>query len=144
MPRKPIKDLYIPSGVEEDILNALSNNDKLYGLEIIDAIEEASQGERKIGLGSLYPTLHRLEKKKKLVKSRWGEEEDGTGGARRKYYNLTPLGKRSLEDLHKYRTKLYEWQSPSTKQISPSEHDEMLSSGADVAFGNGGNHLKKI
>ena len=41
---------------------ALSGRE-LYGLEIITAVADASDGKRKIGFGSLYPTLHKLEKK---------------------------------------------------------------------------------
>ena len=44
-----------------------------YGLEIIDAIAKASNGNRKIGFSSLYPTLKKLEEKDSVT-SRWGDE----------------------------------------------------------------------
>ncbi len=54
---------------EELVLLALCNKE-LYGLQIPQAIAEASSGKRKMGMGTLYPVLHSLEKKG-LVESRW-------------------------------------------------------------------------
>jgi PadR family transcriptional regulator PadR len=45
---------------EETVLTVLRNHE-LYGLEIIKAIEEATEGKRRVGFGALYPTLHKLE-----------------------------------------------------------------------------------
>lgn len=76
---------------EESILNALVFRER-YGLEIMDAISEASHGRKKIGFSSLYPNLRKLEKRGFVV-SRWGDEtpEENTG-ARRRYYKITGSG----------------------------------------------------
>ena len=99
------KDVFIVlSPLEQDILTTLSGRE-LYGLQIIDAIAEASNGRRKIGFGSLYPTLHNLNKKG-FVEPRWGDELEEIGGARRKYYKITNLGSEVLAETQEFRSKL--------------------------------------
>ena len=108
----------VPSSLEEDLLTLL-NGKSLYGLEIITAVAIASQGKRKLGTGSLYTTLHRLEEKN-LINSRWGEDTDGkVSGARRKYYELTIIGKAVLNETNKYRERLANW-APDTSEPSVS------------------------
>ncbi|MEC4986150.1 MAG: PadR family transcriptional regulator [Oscillatoria sp. PMC 1068.18] len=97
------------SALEQDILTVLDFHE-LYGLQIIQAIEEVSGGKRKLGVGSLYPTLHRMEKKG-FVKSKWGDDRlEERGGARRKYYQITGLGKRVLKETQQFRINLTSWQ----------------------------------
>ena len=76
---------------EESILNTLLLRER-YGLEIMNAIAQASNGKKKIGFSSLYPNLRKLEKRG-FVTSRWGDEtpEENTG-ARRRYYKITGSG----------------------------------------------------
>jgi len=94
---------------EEIVLLALHRKE-LYGLQIPQAVEEASGGERKMQIGTLYPVLHSLEKKG-LVESRWGEEgRDERGGARRRYYKLTGLGVVKLDSLQSFWASLRDWQ----------------------------------
>ncbi|BAZ30332.1 transcriptional regulator, PadR family protein [Cylindrospermum sp. NIES-4074] len=105
---KKSDELITLSALEEDLLTVVCDKE-LYGLQIMNAINEASRGKRQIGFGSLYPTLHRMEKKG-FVKSRWGEETDQeSGGARRKYYEITGLGKRTLRETQEYRAHLTVW-----------------------------------
>lgn len=101
------------SALEEDILTLLANNEKLYGLEFINAFNTVSQGRRPIGVGSLYPTLQRLQRKK-LVNFAWGDEESGP---RRKYYSITEYGRSSLQALQKFRTNLSQWKSKTELDI---------------------------
>ena len=56
---------------------------------------------------SLYPGLNRLEKKG-LISWRWGNEEEVSGGARRKYYKITALGISTLKQVQQYRISLAE------------------------------------
>lgn len=85
------------SDLEEIILLILSGKTNLYGLQISKAIETSSEGEIQVGFGSLYPALRRLETRN-LVESHWGEDcPEERGGARRRYYNITPSGEESLE-----------------------------------------------
>ncbi|MBN3875522.1 MULTISPECIES: PadR family transcriptional regulator [unclassified Nostoc] len=94
---------------EEIVLLALYNKE-LYGLQIPQAMEEASGGNTKMGIGTLYPVLHSLEKKG-LVESRWGDEgREERGGARRRYYKLTGSGVATLEAVQSFRSNLLTWQ----------------------------------
>lgn len=97
------------ASLEELIMTALLNR-KLYGLQIAKAIEEVSQGKKKIGVGSLYPKLHKLEKKG-YIESYWGDDRpEERNGARRKYYKLTGLGSDVLDEAQKLRTNIASWQ----------------------------------
>lgn len=97
------------SALEELIMTTLLNQE-LYGLQIVQAIDEASNGKRKLAIGSLYPTLHRLEKKE-FITSRWGDDRpEERGGARRRYYRLTGLGRDVLEAVQLLRANLLSWQ----------------------------------
>ena len=91
---KSIPKIQINSNGELVLLSL--ENRKSYVLHITQAIEEASNGTKKIRIGSLYPTLHKLEKKG-LVQSRWGDDKPAErAGARRRYYTLTSLGKATV------------------------------------------------
>ncbi|HEY9635252.1 MAG TPA: helix-turn-helix transcriptional regulator [Coleofasciculaceae cyanobacterium] len=91
------------SALEEDILTLMLGYEMLYGLEILDGLNNGRPIP--IGFGSLYPTLNRLEKKG-LVSWKWGDEQDETGGARRKYYKVTGLGATALREVQEYRARL--------------------------------------
>jgi DNA-binding PadR family transcriptional regulator len=94
---------------EELVLLALYGKE-LYGLQIPQAMQEASGGTRQMGIGTLYPVLHSLEKKG-LVESRWGDEgREERGGARRRYYKLTGAGVTTLEAIQSFRSNLVNWQ----------------------------------
>lgn len=93
---------------EELILYALKNK-QLYGLQIPKAIAEASNGDRDLKIGSLYPLLAILENKG-FVSSQWGDERaTGIGGARRRYYQLTQEGIAALEFAESFRLRLLAW-----------------------------------
>ncbi len=98
------------SHVEESILTVLDGYE-LYGLEIIDALEQGSGGKLKLGFGTLYPTLRRLERKG-FVEARWGDESpEEREGARRRYYKISPQGAEVLHDLQQMRAGLVMWKS---------------------------------
>ncbi len=96
------------SGVDEDILTVLKDQKReLYGLEILDCLNldrERFLGSE-FGFGSLYPALNRLVKNA-LITWRWGDENEVSGGGRRKYYKITALGLKSLNAVQQYRTRL--------------------------------------
>ncbi len=98
-PLKPVK----LSAIDEDLLTVLLGRE-LYGLAILDQLN-LDRPVGKLKFGSLYPALNRLEKKG-LVSWRWGDEVEGSGGARRKYYKITGLGARSLTAVQSYRAAL--------------------------------------
>lgn len=73
---------------------ALLKEGRKYGFQIIKELRELSGGYFDLKEGTLYPALHRLEKRG-LVKSEWVIE--GTAPPRR-YYRLTDRGKSFLEE----------------------------------------------
>lgn len=90
------------SHVEESILTVLDRYE-LYGPEITAAIEQGSGGKMKLGNGTLYPTLRRLERKD-FVEARWGDEVvEERGGARRRYYKISSKGAQVLRELQQIR-----------------------------------------
>lgn len=96
------------SKLEEELLILLLGEER-YGLEIIQAFEDASDGKRKLSVGSLYPTLSRMEEKG-LIKSRMEDRpSDDKGGARRKYFRITRLGSRVLAKTEEFRESLSHW-----------------------------------
>ncbi|MDE5654955.1 MAG: helix-turn-helix transcriptional regulator, partial [Clostridia bacterium] len=79
------------------VLSALSDTDK-YGLEILSAIQERSQGMYSLKQATLYSSLKRLEKNG-YVHSYDG---DISNGAKRVYYGLTQIGREHLENDKSY------------------------------------------
>ena len=79
-------------GLEMAILASLWRG-RLYGLEILRGFSEHSQLE--VGEGTLYPILSRL-KAEGLLHSEWVEAE---AGHPRKYYWLTPQGRRRAQEM---------------------------------------------
>lgn len=75
------------------ILTMLRDNGKMYGYEITKSVKEKTNGEFKITEGSLYPALHKLERKGYLeihllkVDNRM-----------RKYYSLSKKGNKAVKE----------------------------------------------
>ena len=93
---KQIKEDYQLSNDEATVMLIIRDADPygIYGYDIIKIVKEKTNGQINLSPGKLYPILHRLEKKGYL-KSKWGNTESdtyGTGGARRKYYQLETKG----------------------------------------------------
>ncbi len=63
-----------------------------HGYEISKLIEHRSDGAVRFYAASLYPLLYRLEKRG-WIEGRWVEK---AGQRRRRYYRLTPQGKKVL------------------------------------------------
>jgi len=64
-----------------------------HGWGISQRIQQVSRDVLQVGQGSLYPALHRLERKG-LIASEWRATENNR---RAKYYELTRAGRRQLE-----------------------------------------------
>lgn len=84
------------------ILRLLETGD-MYGYEMIEALRAKSNNVFELKAGTLYPLLHSLESKGDVV-----SYEDNSSGKTRKYYRLTPEGKRHAEEKKK------EWQAYQT------------------------------
>lgn len=64
-----------------------------HGWAIAERLHQTSSETVRIRQGSLYPALHRLERKG-WIKARWGNSENNR---RAKYYELTRKGRAQLE-----------------------------------------------
>jgi transcriptional regulator len=67
-----------------------------HGYAIAEALRAGSNTLIDLAEGTLYPALHRLERRG-LVASRWSE----VNGRRRRVYQLTAKGQRSLAQKHR-------------------------------------------
>src|SRR5437660_8758206 len=77
----------------EMVVMALLENRSRHGYEIAKLIESGSGSKLQFHVASLYPLLYRLERKG-WVEGRWLEK---AGERRRRFYRLTPLGRRVLK-----------------------------------------------
>src|ERR1019366_1257880 len=64
-----------------------------HGWAISERVHQMSSDVLRIQQGSLYPALHRLERRG-LIKARWGTSENNR---RAKYYELSKIGHKQLE-----------------------------------------------
>ena len=64
-----------------------------HGWAISERVQQISSDVLRIQQGSLYPALHRLERRG-WIKARWGTSENNR---RAKYYELTRSGRKQLE-----------------------------------------------
>ena len=64
-----------------------------HGWGVAKRIQDTSRNVLKVNEGSLYPALHRLERKG-WIQSEWGVSENNR---RAKYYRLTPVGQAEVE-----------------------------------------------
>ena len=88
------------------VLRILSSGER-HGYDIAKRIQLVSEDVLKVGQGSLYPSLHRLETQL-LVKAKWGETKTGR---RARFYELTAEGEERVQ------TEIEDW-----KQFSGAVH----------------------
>ncbi|HEY4309095.1 MAG TPA: PadR family transcriptional regulator [Pirellulales bacterium] len=82
-------------GALEPVILELISSGASYGYEIAKAVQETSGGVLLAQEGTLYPALHRLEKRGYL-RATWKSSSEGR---KRKHYQLTGEGRRYLESL---------------------------------------------
>ena len=85
-------DRELRKGSAELLILSLVEVRARHGYEIGKLIESRSHGVVKFNVASLYPLLYRLEKRGWLV-GKWVEK---AGQRRRRYYRLTPEGRKVL------------------------------------------------
>jgi DNA-binding PadR family transcriptional regulator len=73
------------------LLAVLARHGEMYGYEIAKRLSEETEGRISPGQSTLYPPLHQLEASG-FVSAYWKEVD----GRKRKYYAITPGGKREL------------------------------------------------
>lgn len=79
-------------GSSELLILALLEERDRHGYELARLIDDRTRGAISFHAASLYPTLYRMEDKD-LIEGRWVEK---AGQRRRRYYKLTPAGKKTL------------------------------------------------
>jgi transcriptional regulator len=82
----------VQKGSAELLILALLEERPRHGYEIARLIETRSDGAISFHVASLYPMLYRLERRRR-IEGRWVEK---AGQRRRRYYRLTPEGRRLL------------------------------------------------
>ena len=87
-----ILDRELKKGSAELLILSLVEDRPRHGYEIGTMIEQRSRGVLHFNVASLYPLLYRLERRGWIV-GRWVEK---AGQRRRRYYRLTPEGKKVL------------------------------------------------
>jgi transcriptional regulator len=85
-------DREMKKGSAELVVLAIVEARPRHGYEISKLIEDRSAGRMKFHIASLYPLLYRLEERGWL-QGRWVEK---AGQRRRRFYSLTPAGRRVL------------------------------------------------
>ncbi|GAA5449036.1 PadR family transcriptional regulator [Deinococcus depolymerans] len=80
-------------GTLDFLLLASLEHGPLYGLRIIQDVQQRTEGHFNFREGTLYPALHRLEKRN-LIRAETRPSD--TGGPPRKYYHLTDTGHTEL------------------------------------------------
>ena len=87
-----ILDRELKKGSAELLILSLVEEQPRHGYDIGNLIEQRSRGVLRFNVASLYPLLYRLEKRG-WIEGRWVEN---AGQRRRRYYRLTPQGKKVL------------------------------------------------
>ena len=82
----------LPGTLELLVMKALCGCDALHGFDILRWLEAATDEELVVEEGSLYPALHRMERRGWL-EPEWGISDRGR---RAKYYRLTGAGRREV------------------------------------------------
>src|ERR1043166_6159134 len=82
----------LKKGSAELLILSLVQRQPRHGYDICKLIELRSKGDLRFNVASLYPLLYRLEKRG-WIQGRWVEK---AGQRRRRYYRLTPEGKKVL------------------------------------------------
>ena len=84
-------------GSAELLVLSLLEDQPRHGYDVSRLIQIRSGGALRFHVTSLYPLLHRLEKQG-LIEGRWVEKAEQR---RRRYYSLTPQGRKMLRSKQK-------------------------------------------
>jgi PadR family transcriptional regulator PadR len=82
----------LPQGTLDLLILKAIALDPQHGWAISERIQQISKDVLKVQQGSLYPALHRLERRG-WIKATWGASENNR---RAKYYELTRAGRKQL------------------------------------------------
>jgi len=87
------KRLDLPQGTLDLLILKTLALEPRHGWAISERIQQISSEVLRVQQGSLYPALHRLERRG-WIKAKWGASENNR---RAKYYELTKSGQKQLE-----------------------------------------------
>ena len=83
----------LPQGTLDLLILRTLSLEPQHGWAISERVQQVSSDVLRIQQGSLYPALHRLERRG-WIKAKWGTSENNR---RAKYYELTRTGRKQLE-----------------------------------------------
>jgi PadR family transcriptional regulator PadR len=99
-----MKDQSLGEFEELVLLMVAALHDEAYGVAILESLEEKTK--KNFNISAVHVVLKRMEDKG-FVKSRFGGITDNRGGRRKKFYVITALGKRMLDNQYTLRTDIY-------------------------------------
>jgi len=82
-----IEKQLIKGSLKSIVLKLLKENDRMYGYEITQKVDQISGGRIKLTFGALYPILHKLENDGDV-----NTESENVNNRTRVYYELTTKG----------------------------------------------------
>jgi PadR family transcriptional regulator len=83
----------LPQGTLDLLILRTLMSGPLHGWAVSERVQQVSSDVLRIQQGSLYPALHRLERRG-WIRAKWGTSDNNR---RAKYYELTRTGQRQLE-----------------------------------------------
>lgn len=86
------------------LLMVAALHDEAYGVSILRGLED--ELDKKLNISAVHVALTRMETKA-YVRSRFGGITEDRGGRRKKYYVITALGKRVLDEQYALRNGIY-------------------------------------
>ena len=93
-------------GFEELVLlTVAAQHDEAYGVSIKEGLEQSL--EKKVNISAIHVALKRMEDKG-LVTARLGGITQDRGGRRKKFYVITALGKKMLDQQYAIRNGIYQ------------------------------------
>jgi PadR family transcriptional regulator, regulatory protein PadR len=85
--------LDLPQGTLDLLILKALSLEPMHGWALSERLHQVSRATLQVPQGSLYPALHRLERRG-WIKAEWGASDNNR---RAKYYELTRSGRRQLE-----------------------------------------------
>ncbi|MGA2571867.1 MAG: PadR family transcriptional regulator [Terracidiphilus sp.] len=89
----PEPEVDLPQGTLDLLILRTLSLGAMHGWAVSERIHQQSDKVLEVKQGSLYPSLHRLERRG-WIKAQWGASENNR---RAKYYELTSSGRKQLE-----------------------------------------------
>ena len=89
----PSRSIDLPQGTLDLLILRTLSLEPLHGWGVSERIQQISSDVLHVQQGSLYPALHRLERRG-WIKARWGTSENNR---KAKFYEITKAGRRELE-----------------------------------------------